>query len=80
METAKLLVPGGAPVHVKLGEILLPVQPNPLNTCSLAMVAPSLISALVSFMLAAFAALASNALVPSAAVQTASLAIAIPPL
>ena len=34
----------GGPAPAQDGETLLPVQPNPLNTCSLAMVPPSLIS------------------------------------
>src|SRR5579871_1245306 len=61
MLSAKLLVPLGAPLQLRLGETLLPVQPNPLNTCSLAIVPPSLTSALVRLMLWAFAAVAPNA-------------------
>jgi hypothetical protein len=30
-------MPEGAPLQLKAGERLPPVQPNPLNTCSLAM-------------------------------------------
>jgi hypothetical protein len=40
--TAKLLVPLGAPLQLKAGEMLPPVQPKPLNTCSLTMVPPLL--------------------------------------
>ena len=79
MLTAKLLVPEGAPLQLRAGETLPPVQPKPLNTCSLAMVAPSLISALVKVMLCAFAAPAPNALTPSTAIQIGSLVMAIPP-
>src|ERR1700733_7533729 len=83
MLRARLLVPLGAPLQLKAGERLPPVQPKPLNICSLAIVAPSLISGLVRVMLCAFAALAPNAvapnaLTPSAAIQTASLVIIIP--
>src|ERR1700730_11383636 len=78
MLRARLLVPLGAPLQLKAGERLPPVQPKPLNTCSLAIVAPSLMSGLVKVMLCAFAALAPNALTPSAAIQTASLVIRIP--
>src|ERR1700734_900190 len=56
MLTAKLLVALGAPLQLKLGETLFPVQPNPLNTCSLAIVPPSLTSELVRLMLCAYAA------------------------
>src|SRR5262249_36904480 len=51
--TAKLFVPAGAPLQLKAGEMLLPVQPNPLNTCSLAIVEPSLTSGLVNVRLCA---------------------------
>jgi hypothetical protein len=51
MLTAKLLVPLGAPVQLKAGEMLPPVQPKALNTCSLTIVPPSLISELVNVML-----------------------------
>src|ERR1700727_3051269 len=67
METAKLLVAAGAPLQLKLGDTLSPVQPKPLNTCSLAMVAPSLISALVTVMLCALAEVAPARLRPSTA-------------
>src|SRR5665213_893161 len=66
MLTAKLLVPLGAPLQLRAGDRLPPVQPNPLNTCSLAMVAPSLMSALVRVMLCALAALAPSAPKPNA--------------
>src|SRR6202046_4541375 len=69
MLTAKLLVAAGAPLQLKAGERLPPVQPKPLNTCSLAILAPCLISALVKVRPAAFAALAPNVLTPSAAIQ-----------
>src|ERR1035437_2403714 len=80
MVTAKLLVPLGAPPQLKAGETLPPVQPKPLNTCSLTMVPPSLMSELVKVMLCAFAALEPRALTPSAAIQLANFVIAIPPL
>src|SRR5271169_2641344 len=80
MLTAKLLVPLGAPLQLRPGETLPPVQPNPLNTCSLAMVPPSLISELVRLKLCAFATLTPNALTPSAAIQIASFFIAFLPL
>src|SRR5262249_17787659 len=51
--TAKLLVPAGAPLQLKAGEVLLPVQPKPLNTCAPAIVAPSLMSGLLSVRLCA---------------------------
>src|SRR5258706_11025875 len=75
MVTAKLLVPPGAPLQLSAGETLLPVQPKPLNTCSLAMVAPSLRSVLAKLMLCAFAAPVPNRLKPSAA-KTAGLFMA----
>src|SRR5689334_13979173 len=75
MVTAKLLAPLGAPLQLRAGETLPPVQPKPLNTCSLAMVAPSLRSVLARLMLCAFAALVPNRLNPSAA-KTASLFMA----
>jgi hypothetical protein len=43
---AKLLVPFGTPLQVSDGDILPPVHPKPLNTCSSLIVAPSLTSAL----------------------------------
>src|ERR1700729_3836968 len=79
MLTARLLVPLGAPLQLSAGEILPLVQPNPLNTCSLAMVAPSLMSALVRVMLCACAALAPNMLRPKAAIQLAGFVMAISP-
>src|SRR5215469_12318466 len=45
--SAKLLVSDGAPLHESAGETLLPLQPNSLNTCALAMVPPSVRSVLV---------------------------------
>src|SRR5665213_3339413 len=77
MLSAKLLVPLGAPLQLRDGDRLPPVQPNPLNTCSLAMVAPSLISGLVTVMLCALAALAPSALRPSAAIHIGSLVMVI---
>src|ERR1700730_802642 len=65
MLTAKLLVPGGTPLQLSAGERLPPLQPKPFNTCSLAMVAPSLRSGLVKVMLCAFAVLAPSRLRPS---------------
>src|SRR6185312_9286146 len=78
MLTAKLLVPLGAPLQFRAGEILLPVQPKPLNTCSLAMVPPSLMSGLLRERLCALAALTVHAemrMPPSAAFQTVILAM-----
>src|SRR6478752_2939601 len=69
MVTAKLLVPLGAPLQFKAGETLPPVQPKPLNTCSLAMVPPSLTSELVKVMFCASAALEPSTLMPSAVIQ-----------
>src|SRR5580658_1857971 len=77
MLSAKLLVAAGAPLQLRAGERLSPLQPKPLNTCSLAMVAPSLISGLVRVRLCAQAAPAPKALNPSAAVQTLSFLITI---
>src|SRR5271157_346265 len=67
---AKLLVPLGAPLQLNAGEIFPPVHPNPLNTCSLAMLVPSLSSVLVKVISSATAALAPNRLRPSAAKTT----------
>src|SRR6185312_6494130 len=78
MLTAKLLVSFGAPLQFRAGEILLPVQPKPLNTCSLAMVPPSLMSGLLRDRLCALAALMVHAemrMPPSAAFQTVLLAM-----
>src|SRR5258708_38876973 len=79
MLTAKLLVPLGAPLQLNAGETLSPVQPKPLNTCSLAMVPPSLMSELVKVMLCAFAALEPSAVTPSTATQRANFVTAILP-
>src|ERR1700690_2436414 len=76
MLTAKLLVAAGAPLQLSAGETLPPLQPKPLNTCSLTMVAPSLISELVKVMLCALAKSAPKALKPSAANQTGSFVAA----
>src|SRR5262245_36744884 len=46
--SAKLMVPAGAPLQLSRGDTLPPVQPNELNTCSLANVPPAGTSALVS--------------------------------
>jgi hypothetical protein len=78
MLTAKLLVPLGALLQLNAGETLLPVQPKPLNSCSLAMVEPSLRAVLAKVMLCAFAAPVPNRPKPSAA-KTADLFMA-PPL
>src|SRR6185312_16732458 len=78
MLTAKLLVSFGAPLQFRAGEILLPVQPKPLNTCSLAIVPPSLMSGLLRDRLCALAALTVHAemrMPPSAAFQTLILAM-----
>src|SRR6516164_9385096 len=79
MVTAKLLVPLGAPFQLNAGDALPPVQPKPLNTCSLAMVLPSLISELVKVMLCAFAALEPSRPMPSNAIQGTTFATASPP-
>jgi len=83
MLSAKLLVPEGAPLQLKAGERLLPVQPNPLNTCSVAMVPPSLMSALARVMLCAFAAPAPSKLrpkvTPAASLVMAFLMAFLPP-
>src|SRR5579859_6763627 len=80
MLTAKLLVPLGAPLQLKAGETLAPVQPKPLNTCSLTMVAPSLRSELVKVMFCAIATLEPSTLTPSAAIQRANFAMQFLPL
>src|SRR5580658_8015754 len=77
MLTAKLLVALGAPLQLKLGDTLLPVQPNPLNTWSLAMAAPSLTSELVTLMLCAFAAVMPHADRTRAAIPAIIFRIAI---
>jgi hypothetical protein len=46
--SAKLFVPAGAPVQASAGETFCPVQPKPLNTCSIFIVAPSATSGLDS--------------------------------
>src|SRR5262249_15171462 len=46
--SAKLFVPAGAPDHLSAGEMFLPEQPKPLNTCSSAIMAFGLMSALSS--------------------------------
>jgi hypothetical protein len=74
------LVPPGAPLQLNSGETLPPVQPKPLNTCSLAMVPPSLMSVLVKVMLCACAAVAPSTLKPSAAIQTVDFFMIFPPL
>src|SRR4051794_4014821 len=45
--TAKLLVPAGAPLQLRAGEMLAPLQPNPFKSCSSAIVPPSFRSGLV---------------------------------
>src|SRR6201992_3230259 len=80
MLTAKLLVAGGAPLQLKAGERLPPVQPKPLKTCSLAILAPGLISALVKVKPPAFAAFAPSAHTPSAAIHFPKLVIAFLPI
>jgi hypothetical protein len=49
---AKLLASLGAPVHFKDGEILSPLQPKELATCSFFATEPSVISALVTLICA----------------------------
>jgi hypothetical protein len=73
------LVPAGAPLQLNCGETLRPVQPKPFNNCSSAIVAPSLISVLVKVMSCGLAALAQDTPIASAAIQTASRAMAVPP-
>src|SRR5690242_16531064 len=46
--TAKLFVPFGGRSHRNSGDVLLPVHPNPLNTCSLLIVPLSFTVGLVS--------------------------------
>src|SRR5262245_65590428 len=48
MLRTRLSVPGGAPVHDRLGETFCPEQPNALSTCSLPIVPPDANSELVS--------------------------------
>src|ERR1700733_9575828 len=69
MLTAKLLVAAGAPLQFRAGETLSPLQPKPVNPCSLAIVPPSLISGLVKLMTCASAALTPSKLTPNAAIQ-----------
>jgi hypothetical protein len=69
MVSAKLLVLAGAPDQARRGEIFCPVQPKALNTCSLWMVPPSLISGLVSVKPSARAAPASAIPPPKAAAR-----------
>src|SRR6185437_1906770 len=69
MVIAKLLVPAGAPLQFNAGEMLLPVQPKPLNTCALEIFAPSLMSGLVSVRSAAEAAPAPSTVRPKAAIR-----------
>ena len=57
-------VPLGAPLQVNAGDTLPPVQPNPLNTCSFAIVPPSVISVLVKVMVCALAVFAMRARFP----------------
>src|SRR5262249_29002766 len=78
IETAKLLVAAGAPLQLKAGEMFWPVQPNPLNTCASAMVAPSLMSGLVRVISSAIAVLAPSRPRPSAT-QKADFAMVILP-
>jgi hypothetical protein len=52
--TAKLFVSFGAPDQESAGDTFLPVQSHPLNTCSSAILAPGLMSGLVTVI--AFAA------------------------
>ena len=65
--------------HDSAGDMLLPVQPKPLNTCSLAMVPPSLMSVLVKVMLCALAAIEPSTLTVNAAIQTTNFFIEVPP-
>src|SRR5580704_383938 len=79
MLTAKLLVRLGAPLQLKSGETLPPVQPKPLNTCSLTIVPPSLRSELVRSYFA-HSPHSNRAPTPSAAIQKANFVITIPSL
>src|SRR6478609_6928696 len=76
--TAKLLVALGAPLQFNAGEILPPVQPKPLKTCSLAIVAPSFIWGLVRVMLCACAAPAAAMPAASAPARITGFAICSP--
>src|SRR5215469_12726444 len=78
IDSAKLLVPLGAPLQLKAGDTLAPLQPKLLNTCSLATVAPSLSSALVTVMLCALAAPTLNNPIPSVAIRVTNFVILIP--
>src|SRR3954471_17165884 len=69
MVTAKLLVPLGAPLQLRAGETLPPVQPKPLNTCSLVIPPPSTTSELVRVMVCAIAAFEPSMPTPSATIQ-----------
>jgi hypothetical protein len=73
MLTAKLLVRLGAPLQLKSGE-LPPVQPKPLNTCSLTIVPPSLRSELVRSCFA-HSPHSNRAPTPSAAIQKQILSL-----
>src|SRR6185437_4514556 len=79
MLRAKLLAPLGAPLQLKAGEMLPPVQPKPLKTCSLAIVAPSLTSALVKVMFCAMATLEPSTLRPNAVIQTTNFVMLLLP-
>src|SRR4029077_16663950 len=79
MVTAKLLVPLGAPFQLRAGERLPPVQPNPLNTCSLAKVPPSLRSALAKVMLCAFATPEPSVPMPSSDMERTIFLTIFPP-
>src|SRR6516165_9534411 len=76
---AKLLVPLGAPLQLKDGEILPPLQPKPnsaLSTCSSAMAPPSVTSALFTVMFCAYAG-APSALKARTAAPIGALIIAL---
>jgi hypothetical protein len=63
MDNAILLVPAGASDQVNSGEMFLPVQSKLLNTYSSAIVAPGLMSGLVSESACAAVTLANSVVV-----------------
>src|SRR5271165_7085584 len=75
--TAKLFVPFGAPDQDSAGETFLPVQSQPLNTCSSAIFAPGLMSGLVSVI--AFAAPAPRRPAVASSIEAEALGMHFPP-
>ena len=76
---AKLLVPFGAPVHFNDGEILLPSQPKTFASIAFELMAPFLISSLVTF-ICACATGAANTLKATATAPNVILCIVSLPL